>query len=98
MPAMPQKNIATPAAKGTPAEKPFYAGKVVETITAGRYIYICLEKNGMLSWAAVPLTEVNVGDEIEVQPGTEMGKYASPSLPNRTFDNIIFSTGIVPKK
>lgn len=78
-------------------EKPFYSGKVVETMSSGGYTYICLEKNGKKSWAAVPPTEVKVGDEIEVQPGTEMGKFTSKTL-NKTFDNIIFSSGIVPKK
>jgi len=88
---------ATPAEKGTLAQKPFYAGTVVETMNSGGYTYICLEKDGKKSWAAVPPTEVKVGDEIEVFPGTEMGTFKSKTL-NKTFDNIIFSPGVAPKK
>jgi len=84
---------AAPSDKGLQAEKPFYAGKVVETMSSGGYTYICLEKEGKRSWAAVPPTEVKVGEEIEVLPGTEMGTFKSKTL-NRTFDNIIFSSGI----
>jgi hypothetical protein len=105
---LPSGHPAIPAAAAPPAdkaatvkenlaEKPFYKGKVVETMAASGYTYVCLEKDGKKSWAAVPTTAVNVGDEIEVQPGMEMGKFTSKTL-NRTFDNIIFSPGIVPKK
>src|SRR6185369_10212734 len=37
---------------------------------------------------------VEVGQEIEVRPGTQMGKFTSKSL-NRTFDSIVFSSGLV---
>lgn len=95
--AAAQKGSTAPDDKALTAEKPFYSGKVVETMNSGGYTYICLENGGKKSWAAVPLTEVNVGDEIELQPGNEMGLFKSKTL-NRTFDNIIFSSGIVPKK
>ncbi len=85
-----------PSKASTP-EKPITAGKVVETMNAGSYTYICLEKDGKRGWAAVPATQVSIGDEIEIKPGVEMGKFTSKTL-NRTFDNIIFSAGIVPKK
>lgn len=88
---------ATPAEKSAPAQKPFYAGTVVETMNSGGYTYICLEKDGKKSWAAVPPTTVKVGDEIEILPGTEMGTFKSKTL-NKTFDNIIFSPGVAPKK
>jgi hypothetical protein len=92
-----KKPAPLPAVKETLAEKPFYAGKVVETMSSGGYTYICLENDGKKSWVAVPPTEVKLGDDIVVQPGMEMGKFTSKTL-NRTFDNIIFSPGIVPKK
>jgi hypothetical protein len=98
IPAAPaQKDASMPAAQGNMADKPFYAGKVVETMNSGGYTYICLEKDGKRSWAAVLPTTVNLGDEIEILPGTEMGHFRSKTL-NRTFDNIIFSSGIAPKK
>lgn len=95
--ALPQNGTASPAIKEALAEKPFYAGKVVETMGAGGYTYICLEKDAKKAWLAVPSAVVKVGDEIEVKPGMEMGKFTSKSL-NRTFDNIIFSPGLAPKK
>jgi hypothetical protein len=98
VPAMGAKmNAVAPAANGATIDKPFYAGKVVETMFAGGYTYICLEKDGKKSWSAVPPTEVKVGDEIEILPGTEMGTFKSRTL-NRTFDNIVFSPGVAPKK
>jgi hypothetical protein len=61
---------------------------------AGGYTYLCLERDGSRTWIAVPATRVAVGDEIEAQPGTEMGNFKSRSL-NRTFASIIFSPGLV---
>jgi len=98
VPAVSTQNGSAPADVTMKAtDKPFYAGKVVETMSSGGYTYICMEKDGKKSWAAVPPTEVKVGDEIEIQPGTEMGSFKSKTL-NKTFDNIIFSPGIVSKK
>jgi hypothetical protein len=70
------------------------SGKVVETMDVGGYTYVNLEKDGKTSWAAFPATKVNVGQEVAVRPGTQMGKFTSKSL-NRTFDEIVFSPGLV---
>lgn len=70
------------------------SGTVVETMNAGTYTYVNLEKNGRRSWVAFPYTQVSVGQEVEVLPGTSMGKFTSKSL-NRTFDDIVFSAGLV---
>lgn len=77
-------------------EKMLYSGKVAETIDAGKYTYVCLEKDGTKSWAAVPATKLEVGQEVEIKSGMEMGKFTSRTL-NRTFENIIFSAGIVTR-
>jgi hypothetical protein len=61
------------------------------------YTYICLEKEGTKRWAAIPTTDVKIGEEIELLPGTEMGTFKSKTL-NRTFDNIFFSAGISSRK
>jgi hypothetical protein len=82
-----------PPPKEEPYEGPILAGKVVETLEAGRYSYVRLEKDGKRSWAAIPVASVKVGDEIEILPGTEMGRFTSKSL-NRTFENIYFSGGL----
>jgi hypothetical protein len=88
-PAAHAENKAAAASQGGPV----LAGKVVETMNAAGYTYVQLEKNGKKGWAAVPTTKVKVGDEIELIPGVEMGKFTSSTL-KRTFDNIHFSAGL----
>lgn len=70
------------------------SGKVVETMNAGSYTYVNLEKDGQQFWAAVPTVKVSVGQDIAVRPGIIMGKFTSNSL-KRTFDDIVFSPGLV---
>lgn len=85
-----KKDAATQAV----IEGPILAGKIVETMNAKSYTYICLEKNGKRGWVAVPFVPVAVGQDIQIRPGTEMGKFTSSTL-NRSFDNIVFSPGLV---
>ncbi len=68
------------------------SGKVVETMDSGGYTYVCLEKKGKKTWAAIPKMKVSVGQQISLMPGAEMVNFTSTSL-HRTFDSIIFSTG-----
>jgi hypothetical protein len=68
------------------------SGKVVETMDAGGYTYVCLEKKGVKTWVAVPQTKVTVGKEMAFQPGVEMRNFPSKTL-NRTFERIYFSGG-----
>ena len=70
------------------------SGKVVETMNAGGYTYVSLEKDGKKTWIAIPPTEVKVGQEVTFQPGAEMRNFTSKTL-NRTFDSIIFSGGLI---
>lgn len=70
------------------------AGKVLETMNSGSYTYIYLDDNGQKKWVAVPESAVNVGDEVRLMQGTEMGSYTSPTL-GRTFESIIFSAGVI---
>lgn len=69
------------------------SGKVVETMDAGGYTYVNLERDGKKVWVALPVTKVKVGDELAAQPGMRMDKFTSKSL-NRTFDVIYFSSGV----
>lgn len=79
----------------TPQDVPqVLAGKVVETMNSGGYTYINLENNGKKTWVAVPPMKVEVGQEVKLLPGMEMGKFTSSTL-KRTFDSIIFSSGPV---
>ena len=66
------------------------SGKVIETINSGGYTYVNMEKDGKKTWVALPITQVSVGQELELLNGTEMKNFSSKSL-NRTFDSIIFS-------
>lgn len=98
--ASPEKPAPAPAAKkpSIKAEKEYPnagpSGKVVETIDAGGYTYVCLEKNGKKTWVAVSQMKVAVGSKMAFQPGQEMPNFTSKSL-GRTFDSIIFSGGPV---
>lgn len=96
--ASPEKSAPAPAAKkpSVKAEKDDPnagpSGKVVETMDAGGYTYVCLEKNGKKTWVAVSQMKVVVGSKMTFQPGQEMQNFTSKSL-GRTFDSIIFSGG-----
>lgn len=98
--ASPEKSAAAPASKkpSVKAEKDDPgagpSGKVVETMDAGGYTYVCLEKNGKKTWVAVSQMKVVVGSKMTFQPGSEMQNFTSKSL-GRTFDSIIFSGGAV---
>ncbi|ACH38157.1 repeat-containing lipoprotein [Citrifermentans bemidjiense Bem] len=83
---------AAPAA-AEPLEEVVMIGKVIETMPAGNYTYIRIEKDSKAAWAAVPKADVVVGDEVELAPGTPMGSFTSKTL-NRTFNSIYFAGGI----
>ncbi|MDD2899811.1 MAG: hypothetical protein PHI31_13995 [Desulfuromonadaceae bacterium] len=87
VPQKTEKNVVEP-------EKMFLSGKVAETMNAAGYTYILLEKEGKSAWFAVPSVTVSVGQEIELEPGMQMGLFQSKSL-NRKFESIIFSPGLV---
>jgi len=104
-PAKATETATQPAAQSTPAKqetaanavkevkepaKPLVAGKVVETMNGGGYTYMLLEKDGRKGWVAVPNMKVTVGQEVQLNPGMEMGKFTSKTL-NRTFDQIVFT-------
>lgn len=92
--AMPDMASKQPAESAKKQDAPNIGGKVVETMDAGGYTYIAVERDGKKKWIAVPRCVVKVGEEVQVQPGLEMGQFTSKSL-NRTFDNILFSGGLI---
>lgn len=92
---MPAGHPPVPAMAQAPAVADSgLSGKVVETVDAGGYTYVCLEKNGKKSWVALPQSKVKVGQMVTCQPGTVMQNFTSKTL-NRTFDTIIFSGGLM---
>ncbi len=93
-PAGAAPGARVPSAQAGAAGNPELSGKVVETMNAGGYSYVLIEKNEKKTWVAIPMTQVKVGQELKFLPGVEMGKFTSKSL-HRTFENIIFSGGLM---
>ena len=86
-----QPSGAQPAAAQAPLP---VKGTVVETMTGGGYTYVCIESDGQKQWAAMPPTEVKVGEKVEIKPSMVMRNFNSKAL-GRTFDSLIFSQGLV---
>ena len=81
----------------TPSAHQFAAfrGKVVETQDVTPYTYIRLDDGaGNEIWAAVPETQLEIGEEVALKGGDVMTNFSSKTL-NRTFESIIFASGIV---
>jgi DNA/RNA endonuclease YhcR with UshA esterase domain len=71
------------------------SGKVVQKLDANIYTYIQLDDGtGNETWAAVPKTQLEIGELIALKGGMVMRNFYSKTL-NRTFDSIIFATGVV---
>ncbi len=81
-----------PPAMMGPAAASGLSGKVVETMNAGGYTYVCLEKGKTKTWVAVPEMKVVVGSHMTFRPGQVMTGFRSKTL-GRTFDAIVFSGG-----
>jgi hypothetical protein len=81
----------------TPDAPPLGAssGKVVQKLDANIYTYIRLDDgSGNETWAAVPKTQLEIGEPIALKGGTVMRNFYSKTL-NRTFDSIIFAAGVI---
>jgi hypothetical protein len=83
---------AQPAAQ--PAADPnVWSGTVVETMNAGGYTYVLLDKGSEQIWVAGPETSIAVGDAVSMSPGMAMPNFESKTL-ERTFDVVYFVGGI----
>lgn len=85
---------ATQAAPAEPAALETLSGKVIETMDAGGYTYVCIDKSGHKIWVAIPQTKVVKNTVMFFKPGYAMENFNSKSL-NRTFDTIVFSPGVM---
>ncbi|MCL7487849.1 MAG: DNA-binding protein [Desulfobulbaceae bacterium] len=74
-------------------EQPAIQGKVLETMDAAGYTYVNVETDSGPLWAAMPQSDVEVGQDIALTGGMEMQNFEAKSL-GRVFDSIIFSGGI----
>jgi len=68
-------------------------GEVLETMNSGGYTYIQVKAPEGNVWVAMPETKVEKGQQVACNPGMAMTNFQSKSL-NRTFDTIIFSSGL----
>jgi hypothetical protein len=92
-PAVTEEKSAT-AAPEAPAAPAVMKGKVAETMDASGYTYVRLDDgSGKELWAAVPKTELKVGEEVSLQGGSVMENFNSKTL-NKTFEKIVFATGV----
>lgn len=100
-PAAGSANGGATAASAASAgvEKPTapVAGKIVETMDGGGYTYAALEKEGQRTWVAVPAMKLEIGQQVEFNPGMVMTNFRSKAL-NRTFESIVFSSGVIAPK
>jgi hypothetical protein len=70
-----------------------FAGKVVETMDAGTYTYVLLERGEEQVWAAGPQTALEIGDEIAIDLTMPMPDFESETL-GRTFETVYFVTAL----
>ena len=63
------------------------AGTVVQTMDVNQYTYLEIDTGDGLVWVAGPLTQVKVGDAVEVPGGILMVDFRSTTL-DRTFEKI----------
>jgi hypothetical protein len=82
-----------PAAPQPSADTGHLSGKVVETMDGGGYTYLAVMKGGEKLWAAIPATNIKVGQEVRLQRGIEMDDFSSRAL-GRTFKSILFCGGL----
>jgi len=72
-----------------------YSGKVMETKDVSPYTYVRLvDGAGNELWAAVPETQIKIGEQITLQDTVVMNNFSSKTL-NRTFESIIFAARLV---
>jgi hypothetical protein len=83
-----------PAPTGHMTETAATTGTVLETMDAAGYTYVRLQTGQTTVWAAGPQTPVKVGQTVQLVGGMLMQDFHSKTL-DRTFDNILFVTGIV---
>lgn len=84
---------AEPQAKAA-QEEGVVSGKVLETMNAGGYTYLKVDRGESQEWVAIPEASVKVGDEVSYYDGMVMRNFPSKTL-NRTFDAVVFSPGLV---
>jgi hypothetical protein len=89
--------VTTHADADTPPANPgILNGEIVETMNAAGYTYILLDTGSGKVWVAASETRVAAGQRVSVPGGQVMTNFPSKTL-NRTFDRIVFASGIYPE-
>lgn len=88
----PQTSVAMPGLSA-PSTEQVSSGTIKETMDASGYTYMLVTSAGKDIWVAIPETQVEAGTTVNYYQGMEMKDFNSKTL-NRTFDSIIFSSGI----
>ena len=88
-----EKKAAASAASSVSMDGKPIKGKVLETMDAAGYTYIRVDVPEGKVWVAIPQSKIEVGQEVLANPGMVMKDFESKSL-NKTFDVIIFSSGL----
>jgi hypothetical protein len=86
---------ASAEATGAAISNTPYFGKVLETINSGGYTYAKVDESGNIYWIAGPQANLTVGSSVSFIEQMVMKDFTSKSL-NKTFDQIVFVTAIVP--
>lgn len=71
-------------------------GTVLEIVDTGSFIFVLLDREGKQSWATVPAVDIKVGEKVTLLYSNVMKNFHSKSM-NRTFEELIFSSGIKGK-
>ena len=91
------KQIAAMPKASTASNTPTVAGTIVETMNASGYTYMLIESGAEKNWVAIPATTVEKGSTVNYYEGMVMKNFTSKTL-NRTFDEVIFSSGLAGQK
>lgn len=93
---LPKQIMAMPKAS-TPSNAPTVTGTIVETMNASGYTYMLIESGTEKNWVAIPAITVEKGATVNYYEGMVMKNFTSKTL-NRTFDAVIFSSGLADQK
>jgi hypothetical protein len=88
------KTVRAPSPPSTAIE---VSGKVLEVLDGGNFIFVLIDRGDQQTWATMPITEIEVGENISLDNATQFGKFYSKAL-DRTFDSLIFASAVTGRK
>lgn len=73
------------------------AGKVLEILDTGGFVFISLDWNGKQVWATVPAVDLKVGEIISLDHATMLDKGFYSNALKRNFEKMIMASGVEGK-